>query len=250
MKHSDRLQAFVDLCYQSTSSTQAIEAGFRSSIEELGFRHYACCSHVDPLRPPGHAVMLHNYPVAWVRHFSEAGLYRIDPVLQHAERHAVPFSWDKAFAACPLTDVQRDLLAEAAALGLAHGYTIPIAPPRISGSPRASCSIVPDSGSVQRQAYGTVERMTIFMHAAVSSMLVAPRIIMSVKLTPREKQILELVAQGKDDWAIGQLLSISEYTVHWHVERVKKRFGVCRRTQAALIAFEAGEITLGDLRLK
>lgn len=65
---------------------------------------------------------------------------------------------------------------------------------------------------------------------------------MPVKLTPREKQVLELVAQGKDDWAIGQLLSISESTAHWHIERIKKRFGVHTRTQAVLIAFKAGHL--------
>src|SRR6185437_1837293 len=250
MKHSDRLQAFVEVCHRRTSDAKTIEADFRRSICELGFRYYACCSHVDPLQPPSQAVMLHNYPAAWVQRFSEDGLYRIDPVLQHAERHATPFSWDKAFAAQLLTEAQRNLLAEAATLGLAHGYTIPIPPLRIPGSLRASCSVVPDSGTIQRQAYVTLERMAIFMHTAVSSMRVKPRIIMSVKLTPREKQVLELVAQGKDDWAIGQLLSISENTVHWHVERIKKRFGVHVRGQAALLAFEAGVITLGDVRLK
>lgn len=87
--------------------------------------------------------------------------------------------------------------------------------------------------------------------AARTSIRSSPRAGLSCcKLTPREKQVLELVAQGKDDWAIGKLLSISENTVHWHVERIKKRFGVHTRAQAALIAFNAGEITLGDIRLK
>lgn len=240
IKYSDRLESFAELC--RTSSTEIIAESFQSNVAELGFRYWACCSHVDPLQPPSRAVMLHNYPAAWVKHFSEEKLHRIDPVLQHAERRATPFSWDEAFAAHPPTDAQKILLADAATLGLAHGYTIPIAPPRIAGSLRASCSVVPDSGSIPRRHYLTVERMAIFMYAAVSGASAPARTIMSAKLTPRQKQILELVAQGKDDWAIGQLLSISERTAHWHVECIKRRFGVHTRTQAVLLAFKAGHL--------
>lgn len=41
---------------------------------------------MDPLDPPPHAIMLHNYPAMWVRIHSEERLRYIDPMLQHAER--------------------------------------------------------------------------------------------------------------------------------------------------------------------
>ena len=51
------------------------------------------------------------------------------------------------------------------------------------------------------------------------------------QLTPRQRDCVVLVAQGKSDWEIGQLLGISESTVHKHIEDAKRRFGVSTRIQ-------------------
>jgi LuxR family transcriptional regulator, quorum-sensing system regulator CciR len=68
-----------------------------------------------------------------------------------------------------------------------------------------------------------------------------------VVLSLRELACLELVAQGKDDWAIGSLLSISERTVHNHIERAKRRVGVCTRVQLIVYALNEGLISFGDV---
>lgn len=46
---------------------------------------------------------------------------------------------------------------------------------------------------------------------------------------------MEWVAAGKTDWEIGQLLSISPATVHFHVERVKRRLATSSRTHAVAL---------------
>src|SRR6185437_12829622 len=107
MNHFDRVQAFIELCESKASSIESITAGFRTVLEELGFRYFACCSHVDPLDHPSHAAVLHNYPHAWVKRYSDAKLHRIDPVLQYAEAHQAPFFWDAAFSSHPITEAQR-----------------------------------------------------------------------------------------------------------------------------------------------
>jgi DNA-binding CsgD family transcriptional regulator len=250
MNHFDRVQSFVELCHGKASSTGSIEAGFRSTAEELGFRNYACCSHVDPLDHPSHAVVLHNYPVAWVQQFSDEKLHRIDPVLQYAESHQGSFFWDTAFAPHPLTDAQKKVLAEGAAFGIQHGYTIPIDVSWIPGSIRASCSLVPDTQAIDPRSYFTVQIMALYLYASVSSAR-APRstegTVMLTEPTPRERQCLTLVAQGKDDWSIGRVLSLSQHTVHSHIERVKQRFNVATRVQAVVQGVMTGQISLGDV---
>ena len=52
-------------------------------------------------------------------------------------------------------------------------------------------------------------------------------------LTPREIECLRWVLKGKSDSDIGAILGISPTTVHFHVERVKKKLGLKTRTQAA-----------------
>ena len=50
------------------------------------------------------------------------------------------------------------------------------------------------------------------------------------------------VLEGKSDRDIGQILGISHTTVHFHVERVKKKLGVRTRIQAAKHVLSQGYI--------
>lgn len=59
-------------------------------------------------------------------------------------------------------------------------------------------------------------------------------------LTAREREILNSVAQGLDNHAIGARLSISEKTVRNHVSTIFSKLGVNSRPQAIVWAREAG----------
>ncbi|HEX2109529.1 MAG TPA: response regulator transcription factor [Rubrobacteraceae bacterium] len=63
-------------------------------------------------------------------------------------------------------------------------------------------------------------------------------------LTPRELEVLQLLARGKTNLQIAQELVISRLTAKTHVERIIRKFGVSDRTQAVLRAFELGLVTL------
>jgi DNA-binding CsgD family transcriptional regulator len=45
-------------------------------------------------------------------------------------------------------------------------------------------------------------------------------------LCPRQVECIALVAQGKSDWEIGQILGLSRDTVHEYVESARRRYGV------------------------
>jgi DNA-binding CsgD family transcriptional regulator len=219
---------------------------FEESLQRLGIRHFACCSHVDPLGARSAAVVFQNYPADWVRYFSESGRYRIDPVFRYADERMIPFFWDDPQFRAVLTPAQRDILVEAEGLGLGHGYTVPI---HAAGAQMASCSVVPDSSLIDRGAYQAVFVMGCYMFDAM--LRNSPREQCSgersLQLSLRERQCLELAAQGKDDWTIGSLLSISERTAHNHIERAKRRLGVCTRVQVIVHALNEGQISFGDV---
>jgi DNA-binding NarL/FixJ family response regulator len=69
--------------------------------------------------------------------------------------------------------------------------------------------------------------------------LVAPQRT-ATALTPRERQILVLVAQGKSNRDIADALVISERTARTHVSNVLTKLGLASRTQAALWAVREG----------
>lgn len=59
-------------------------------------------------------------------------------------------------------------------------------------------------------------------------------------LTPREREVLQLVAEGQTNREIAGVLAISPGTVKTHVERIIAKLGVSDRTQAAVHAIESG----------
>jgi DNA-binding NarL/FixJ family response regulator len=59
-------------------------------------------------------------------------------------------------------------------------------------------------------------------------------------LTPREREILALVAEGRANKEIARLLAISERTARTHVSNILGKLGLTSRTQAALYAIEQG----------
>jgi DNA-binding NarL/FixJ family response regulator len=72
--------------------------------------------------------------------------------------------------------------------------------------------------------------------------LIAPQRT-ATALTPRERQILVLVAQGKSNRDIASALVISERTARTHVSNVLTKLGLASRTQAALWAVREGFVS-------
>jgi DNA-binding NarL/FixJ family response regulator len=63
-------------------------------------------------------------------------------------------------------------------------------------------------------------------------------------LTPREREVLALLAEGLSNKAIADRLSISEHTAKFHVNAVLAKLGVQRRTEAVVRAARMGLVTL------
>lgn len=59
-------------------------------------------------------------------------------------------------------------------------------------------------------------------------------------LTPRESQVLGLIAKGQTNRQIARALGVSEKTVKTHVTNLLRRIGAADRTQAALWAVRHG----------
>ena len=64
------------------------------------------------------------------------------------------------------------------------------------------------------------------------------------ELTPRELEVLQLLAEGLANKAIAQRLTISEHTVKFHVNAIMSKLGAQSRTAAVVRATRLGLIML------
>jgi DNA-binding NarL/FixJ family response regulator len=65
----------------------------------------------------------------------------------------------------------------------------------------------------------------------------------SSPLTPREREVLQLLAEGLEQTEIAERLVISSKTVASHIERILAKLGVRSRAQAVAAAFREGLVS-------
>ena len=78
------------------------------------------------------------------------------------------------------------------------------------------------------------------LSAAVRAPALAPEAQGEDDLTPRESEVLRLIAAGKSNREIARALFVSEATVKTHVNRIFAKTGSRDRTQAMRYAFDHG----------
>jgi DNA-binding NarL/FixJ family response regulator len=68
----------------------------------------------------------------------------------------------------------------------------------------------------------------------------------TAELTPRELEVLRLVAAGLSNADIAEALVVSEHTAKTHIAHILGKLGLRGRTQAVIFAYETGVVRPGD----
>jgi DNA-binding NarL/FixJ family response regulator len=88
------------------------------------------------------------------------------------------------------------------------------------------------------RAIRAVARGETYLDPRVASRVIA--LSHAPRLSPREREVLKLVAAGRSNKEIGAALKVTERTVKFHVTAIFNKLGAENRAQAVAIAHERG----------
>jgi DNA-binding CsgD family transcriptional regulator len=165
-----------------------------------------------------------------------------DPVMRRLKSLSVPFAYSQALY---VREEAADLWEEQAAFGYKSGVAVALHLPDhrhfLLGVDRPNP--LPADSSKLTRLMADLQLLAVHAQDAAGRLLPAPASqpkVPTVKLSPREVEVLKWTMEGKSAWAVGQILSLSEHTVNFHLRNAYKKLGASKKTQAILKAVGLG----------
>jgi len=241
----------------AAASTAEIAKRLQGLLKQLGFDRFSYVHARPPLgkkirsfvpvaSPSGMQVheFLATLPDNWIDHYLAHDYGDLDPTFQAAMTRLRPFRWREIDRRNDLTGGQRKVLNEARDHGVIYGATIPLHGP---DSGLSALNVVCDENERQfdeafDQAYRDLVWVAIHTHEAFLGLAEDAGEEGRVRLTDRERDCLLWTARGKTAWEVGQILTISEETVLFHLKNVTRKLGVFSKHHAVVKAIVQGYI--------
>ncbi len=239
------------------ASIEEIGDSLQSTLLHIGFERYAYVHVRPPLgkrirsfvpSPSQSGQIVHEFlatfPGAWVERYLSHGYGDVDPTFQAALGTILPFSWRDVSARNDLSSGQRRVFDEARDFGLVAGATVPI------HGPDSGLSTLNVSGGKDERQFDEIyqaNRQNLLWiaaqtHEAFLRLSEDAPDEDRIRLTDRERDCLLWTARGKTAWEVGQILSISEETVLFHLKNATRKLGVFSKHHAVVKAVMKGHI--------
>ncbi|ADZ68947.1 LuxR family transcriptional regulator [Polymorphum gilvum SL003B-26A1] len=214
-------------------------------LAELGFREWAYQVIRAEALPDEKPVILTTFSDAWRDHYIDSSYHLIDPVILKGPERLLPFTWSSMSFGIEPTDEQKSFFAEAEEFGLGEGLGIPV---HGAYGSLAMISMVAEE-ETRRLArmlhhHGEdVHLISLIFHNLARELMALGRCGRSpISLSPRERECLIWLANGKTRWEISLILGISEETVKYHFKNIRAKFGTYSRHEIIIQAVRLGLI--------
>ncbi|AWN54544.1 autoinducer binding domain-containing protein [Methylobacterium sp. 17Sr1-1] len=182
--------------------------------------------------------LLDAMPADWkTRYLSRGYLFR-DATVRHLGGANAPFAWSEIAEQYREDPAALQVMHEAGEHGLRHGVTVPLL--TLDGQ-LAGFSFSGARVEVSPEDLGTLQLVATYAFAQL--VLLRSEAGAEIRLSPREREVLQWVAEGKTSWEIGEILAISSKGVEHHLRTTRTKLGTLNSAQSVAVALRRGLIS-------
>lgn len=221
---------------------------FYEAISALGYNraiYTLITDHYSAGLSAGHGLQ-GNYPQDWLARYLEKNYISEDPVVQNAHLTNRPFFWDDVTKVYELNDAEQKIMDGAREAGLHNGIGVPLCGVCTELAGFGIARDYPEE-ITDRSVLSKIYMAATYFHQKYLDLQAKPSVKIITgkpRLTRREREILQWVANGKTDDEIGVILNISRRTVRWNIEKIYGKFDTSNKTVALTKALRHGLIQL------
>ncbi|WP_407520802.1 LuxR family transcriptional regulator [Methylobacterium oryzisoli] len=224
-----------------TASAHDVAALLRTVLDRYGVEHMLAGTIPDPGTPPGrqygHA-LLDGMPTEWIRRYALRGYLYRDATVRHMALSQEPFTWSAIAGRYKDDPISVRVMQEAGEFGIRAGITIPLL---TLDAKLAGASFSGRHMDVPPEEIGTLHLIATYAFAHLL-LLQGTEGKAPIRLTPREREVLQWAADGKTAWEIGEILGISQKGVEHHLGTSRRKLGAHNGVQTVATALRMGLI--------
>lgn len=236
---SPEFQAALEFAQGADGITDARELNsrFGEVVRPFGVKYFSTIEMATPGQMLMPRVLTGEFDPSWTEHYAKQNFAAVDPVLGMLFETRKPFTWREA-AARATTDKGRRMFDEVReATGTDDALVVPIHDRAGSTAAVILSGAGADFLAPERPV---LHLAAVYFSGVAYDLEAAAHPSEGCPLTPRQLECLRWAMDGKSDWAMGEILGISERTVHNHIEAAKRALDVGTRTQAFVTAWRRG----------
>jgi LuxR family transcriptional regulator len=226
---------------------EAVIDELRHVITSYGFSYYGVIRYPKQTEDPVGLMLAGQWPDMWPQIYLSKKYVLSDPTVRYLAYAQRPFRWKDSLAAFREDAHYRrmeQMMADASSHGLRDGYTFPIYGRNgilgymtLGGRPVDLSPV--EISLLDAIARKTFWRLLEFRGDAQALLEVSGA---DTRLTRREMEILQYLAEGMTSVEIGKHLKISNHTVDWYMNGLQHKLKSKNRQHAVAVAFRHGLI--------
>ena len=194
----------------------------RIGVKAIAYHHLPAIGSGEPI---GLNLICVGFPAELVSHFEDQKIIRIEPTIHEILSGGKAQWWDEAARPKRMSKAEREYLKFAASK-VGTGLHLP------TYGPNGRQGYVSMGFGAERPHFDEVDMATVQLccqiaHQHCCQLLHRP-LKPSTRLSPREREILSWVAEGKSNGVIAEILHIAESSVITYLERAFRKLDVDR----------------------